>query len=130
MSISEPGDRFEQEAQTQADALVHGQGGTATITASRATPTIQRAGMQVKQSIPQPTVDRSSDVPDLTTSQVNQINMATSDSDRLAVVKALVEDLVVNKGLLNTSDVPGDRKVITDPDPFVPGDVCIIASKL
>ena len=103
----------------------HGRPALSAIQSSAATPVIQRAGPSVKTSIPQPMdAERSSAVPDLTTLQVKQITDATSDTDRLAVIKVLAEDLVVNKGLLSTTDVPGDRKIITT-DPFVEDNVCI-----
>ena len=98
---------------------------TKIATPHAAAPVIQRAGPPVKTSIPQPAAaDQSSVVPDLTKSQVEKITNAISDSDRLSAIQALVEDLVVNKGLLSTTDVPGDRKIITT-DPFVEDNVCI-----
>jgi hypothetical protein len=81
--------------------------------------------LKPKDSIDKPDVaDRSADVPDLTKDQVTAINAAKSIDERQAVVKTIIEYLIV-KNVMAIDDVDGDRKVLLPADKFEEDEFCI-----
>ncbi|HEY4384186.1 MAG TPA: DUF4157 domain-containing protein [Ktedonobacteraceae bacterium] len=133
ITLSDPGDAFEQAAERRASQFTikppspaHNRTTPQTEAATSIVPqqttspvVVQRETMPVKESLKAP--GGSTAVPDLTDAQVQKIQNATSPTDRLTVIVDIVKDLLLHHKVLDTPDADyKGAEVISGTTPHTP----------